>query len=280
MQRFGHVQVEDIPNGYEAIFPRSDGVLFALRQALAGELDPQGIYVLVGEELRQIFDAQTVTILTYDHQNDLFIYRYIIEKGSRLSVAPRQPAGFSGHILVTRQPLLITRAVDQRAARCEHLAHCHERAKRVLPRFGDIAPHIDRAIFDDDRVDFVRLDRDLPISLAPNHFNRGAWSWSSSTSTAGRCISSIRFSDCSISLASFELSREFTELVEPVKVSLAAGEDVQWIALPEPKPPEKPEKKESAESPKPPWQRLHRVVVGAQRGTQFIPAQRHRHRRP
>lgn len=44
LKRFGRVHVEEIPNGYEAIFPRSDGVLFVLRQALAGyvnrPLDP------------------------------------------------------------------------------------------------------------------------------------------------------------------------------------------------------------------------------------------------
>ncbi len=44
LKRFGRVQVEEIPNGYEAVFPRSDGMLFILRQALAGyvnrPLDP------------------------------------------------------------------------------------------------------------------------------------------------------------------------------------------------------------------------------------------------
>jgi hypothetical protein len=44
LKRFGRVQVEEIPHGYEAIFPRSDGVLAVLRQALAGyvnrPLDP------------------------------------------------------------------------------------------------------------------------------------------------------------------------------------------------------------------------------------------------
>lgn len=44
LKRFGRVQVEELPSGYEAVFPRSDTVLLVLRQALAGyvnrALDP------------------------------------------------------------------------------------------------------------------------------------------------------------------------------------------------------------------------------------------------
>ena len=37
---------------------RELAVISRVGQALVGQLDPQGIYDLVGEELRQIFDAQ------------------------------------------------------------------------------------------------------------------------------------------------------------------------------------------------------------------------------
>ena len=52
----------------------------------------------MGEELRQVFDAQVVSILTYDRAADLVHWRYAIEKGERQTVSPRPPAGFSGYI--------------------------------------------------------------------------------------------------------------------------------------------------------------------------------------
>jgi PAS domain S-box-containing protein len=84
-----------------------------LGQSLAAQLDPQGIYELVGEALRQTFDAQVVQIITYDRAADLVHYRFTIEKGERLDVLPRQPGGFSGHILKTRQALLINRDLER-----------------------------------------------------------------------------------------------------------------------------------------------------------------------
>ena len=94
---------------------RELAIISRIGQALAGQLDPKGIFELVGEELRQVFDAQVVAILTYDRQENLVHWRYSIEKGERQSVAPHSPGGFSGHILHTREPLLITHDVAQRA---------------------------------------------------------------------------------------------------------------------------------------------------------------------
>jgi PAS domain S-box-containing protein len=84
-------------------------------QALVGQLDPQGIYDMVGEKLAQIFDAQTVMILIYERQTNLVHWRYVIEKGKRQSVSPRPPSGLSGKILQTREPLLVTHNLAQLA---------------------------------------------------------------------------------------------------------------------------------------------------------------------
>ena len=95
---------------------RELAVISRVGQALVGQLDIQNIYELVGEELRQIFDAQTVTILIYDRQTNLFNWRYVLDEGHRVEVPPRPPSGFGGYIYRTRQPLLITHDLDQRAA--------------------------------------------------------------------------------------------------------------------------------------------------------------------
>ncbi len=86
-----------------------------LGQSLAAQLDPQGIYELVGEALRQSFEAHAVQIITYDRSADLVHFRYFVEKGQRQEIPPHAPGGFSGHILRTRQPLLISKDMEQRA---------------------------------------------------------------------------------------------------------------------------------------------------------------------
>jgi PAS domain S-box-containing protein len=87
-------------------------------QMLVGELDLERIYEDMGEKLREVFDAQVVTILTYDREADLGTYRYAIEKGVRQYSASSRPSGFSGHILKTRQPLMINEHLDR--ARAEY----------------------------------------------------------------------------------------------------------------------------------------------------------------
>ncbi|OGO28750.1 MAG: hypothetical protein A2Z16_10995 [Chloroflexi bacterium RBG_16_54_18] len=87
-----------------------------LGQSLAAQLDPQGIYELVGEALSQSFEAHAVQIITYDRAADLVHFRYFVEKGQRQEIPPHAPGGFSGHILRTRQPLLISQDMEQRSA--------------------------------------------------------------------------------------------------------------------------------------------------------------------
>ncbi|NJD57803.1 MAG: GAF domain-containing protein, partial [Anaerolineae bacterium] len=94
---------------------RELAIISRIGQALAGQLDPQGIYELVGAELQQVFDAQMVGIITYDRQENMAYWRYSVEKGIRQNVPPHIPGGFSGHILRTREPLLITQDVEERA---------------------------------------------------------------------------------------------------------------------------------------------------------------------
>jgi GAF domain-containing protein/CheY-like chemotaxis protein len=82
-------------------------IINSVQQALASKLDMQAIYDLVGDKIRDIFDAQVVGIMTYDRATNLCYYRYSIEKDDRQYLSPRAPAGFSGHILKTSQPLMI-----------------------------------------------------------------------------------------------------------------------------------------------------------------------------
>jgi PAS domain S-box-containing protein len=85
-------------------------------QMLVGELDLERIYEAMGDKLREVFDAQVVSIVTYDRESDLCTWRYSVEKGERHYPPPRHPSGFSGHILKTRQPLMINEDLERISA--------------------------------------------------------------------------------------------------------------------------------------------------------------------
>ena len=59
----------------------------SVQDAIAGELDPQAIYDVVGDKLQEVFDAQVVSISIYDDATDLLEFPYMLERGERLERA-------------------------------------------------------------------------------------------------------------------------------------------------------------------------------------------------
>jgi hypothetical protein len=57
-------------------------------QAGLASVGYQGIYELVGDKIREIFDANTVALATFDLQKGLMHRRYIIERGETYSLDP------------------------------------------------------------------------------------------------------------------------------------------------------------------------------------------------
>ena len=57
----------------------------SVQDAIAGELDTQAIYDVVGDRIQEIFDAQVVDIGILDEATGLIHYPYIIERGERLA---------------------------------------------------------------------------------------------------------------------------------------------------------------------------------------------------
>src|SRR5262249_27599539 len=102
------------------------------QDAIAGELEPQAIYDAVGDRIREVFDAQVVSITTFDEVAGFQHYPYIIERGERLQVEPGSPVGFSKHVLETRVPLLIVENIEAEAERYGSTTLAGEFAKSVL----------------------------------------------------------------------------------------------------------------------------------------------------
>ncbi len=92
-------------------------IINSVQQGLASKLDMQAIYDLVGDRIRDIFDAQVVHIRIYDPETDIMTYPYVLDRDERLDVPPTkiEGVGFSGEIIRTRQPIMINRDYKQRA---------------------------------------------------------------------------------------------------------------------------------------------------------------------
>ena len=52
-----------------------------MQAALAAELDPQAIYEVVGDKIEEVYDAQAVSISTYDEATGLLDFPYLVERG-------------------------------------------------------------------------------------------------------------------------------------------------------------------------------------------------------
>jgi len=73
----------------------------------------QGIYELVGEKMREIFNAQVIDIVTYDKKTNHIEDRYAYEKGDRTLLGPREPKGFRRYVVQTGQMLAINKDVEK-----------------------------------------------------------------------------------------------------------------------------------------------------------------------
>lgn len=93
-------------------------IINAVQDGLATHLEMQAIFDLVGNKIRDFFDAQVVMISTYDAQTHTVEHRYAIEAGQQIYFpGPHPPGGFRSRIIQTRRPLLVNVNVAEEAAR-------------------------------------------------------------------------------------------------------------------------------------------------------------------
>jgi GAF domain-containing protein len=83
------------------------GVINSVQEGLVAHMDIQEIYDLVGEKIREIFDAQVVSIGKYDHKKKMCEFKYDIEKGKRFYDKPRKFNAVDKHIIKTKKKLVI-----------------------------------------------------------------------------------------------------------------------------------------------------------------------------
>src|SRR5207302_9033085 len=104
-----------------------------VQAALAGELEMQAIYDVVGDKIQEIFDAQGTAIAVLDESTGLVSYPYLLERGERLSPEPQILAGgFTKHVLDTREPIMINEDLAAEAERRGSYVVAGEEPKSLL----------------------------------------------------------------------------------------------------------------------------------------------------
>src|SRR4030095_10827238 len=90
-------------------------IINSVQEALAAELNIQGIYDAVGDKIREIFNEADVGIRIYDRPTNLMHYPYIYEGGQRISIPtrPLSEKGFARHVLSTRETLVINENMER-----------------------------------------------------------------------------------------------------------------------------------------------------------------------
>jgi GAF domain-containing protein/CheY-like chemotaxis protein len=84
-------------------------IINSVQEGLASELDVQAIYELVGEKIREVFNADSNYIGLYDHENQLVHAQYAVDRGFRLKFdKPFQMGqGFYTHVIRSRKPFIV-----------------------------------------------------------------------------------------------------------------------------------------------------------------------------
>ncbi len=87
-------------------------VINSVQQGLVAEMDMQGIYNLVGDKVRDIFDAQIVSIAIFDHEKELEKFHYLFEEGEKHFPEPRPLDVLRKHLIKTAKPFIANRPDD------------------------------------------------------------------------------------------------------------------------------------------------------------------------
>ncbi len=82
-------------------------VINSVQEALVSELNMQAIYDLVGNRIRDVFNAQVVVIATLDAEKKIESFNYVIEKGERFYVNPRPYDKLREHLIERKEKILI-----------------------------------------------------------------------------------------------------------------------------------------------------------------------------
>jgi GAF domain-containing protein/CheY-like chemotaxis protein/tetratricopeptide (TPR) repeat protein len=94
-------------------------IINAVQDALAGELDIQGVYDAVGDKLREVFPRSLEGIRVVDRASGRWLFPYALLGGERVHIppAPLMDIGLGAEVVRTGRTLLVNEKVEDVAAR-------------------------------------------------------------------------------------------------------------------------------------------------------------------
>ncbi|MFL5778685.1 MAG: GAF domain-containing protein [Chloroflexota bacterium] len=95
---------------------RELSIINSIQHGLAAQLDVQAIFELVGDRIRDVFDAQVVDIGLIDDDSGILRFPYTIEREVRYPDTPMTPIGFRRHVLATREPIMVNHDLERVSA--------------------------------------------------------------------------------------------------------------------------------------------------------------------
>jgi signal transduction histidine kinase/CheY-like chemotaxis protein len=88
-------------------------VINSVQQGLVAEMDLDAIYNLVGDKIRDIFDAQIVSIATFNYVNETENFHFLFEDGEKHYPGSRPIDILRKHLIDTKKPVLINKPDDK-----------------------------------------------------------------------------------------------------------------------------------------------------------------------
>jgi GAF domain-containing protein/DNA-binding response OmpR family regulator len=96
-------------------------VLNSVQQALAEQVDMQGVIDVVGETIRQIFSAETTSVALFDRERELVQVRYYVvnftERAEKIDEFPLSAGSLTTYVIEHGEPLIINKGNADAAAR-------------------------------------------------------------------------------------------------------------------------------------------------------------------
>tara|TARA_R100001143_G_scaffold63597_1_gene73268 strand:+ start:6603 stop:11162 length:4560 start_codon:yes stop_codon:yes gene_type:complete len=91
-------------------------VINSVQEGLVAEMDMQGIYDLVGDRIRELFDAQVAAICTFDHDKKTENFNYVFENGERFYPGERPIDNLREYLIKTQKLIHINEDADETIA--------------------------------------------------------------------------------------------------------------------------------------------------------------------
>ena len=88
-------------------------VINGVQQGLVAEMDMLGIYRLVGEKIRSLFNAQVVAISTFNYDKNLEEFNYVFEDGQEFKLDPRPIDSLRQNIIESKTLIYLNEKADE-----------------------------------------------------------------------------------------------------------------------------------------------------------------------